>query len=281
MVKKGLGKGLTALLPDEVDESGVVELKITDIMPNKDQPRKQFDEEALTTLCDSIKEHGLIQPIIVTKGNSGYIIVAGERRWRAAKKAGLKNIPAIIREYDDLAVKEIALVENLQREDLNPIEEAEGYRALMTEYGLTQEEVSAKLGKSRSAIANSVRLLSLDRDTKKHLIAGEISEGHARCALSLPEGTVREFLISRIIEEQLNVRQAELLAKDLSKVPVNNDKEPKTSAYKIELERISARLEQQFGTKVSLSGSQKKGKIIFEYYGTSDLERLLDILERR
>ncbi|MBR4723134.1 MAG: ParB/RepB/Spo0J family partition protein, partial [Clostridia bacterium] len=182
---------------------------------------------------------------------------------------------------DDRAAAEIALVENLQREDLNPIEVAEGYRSLMNDYNMTQEEISERLGKSRSAIANSVRLLSLDGDTKKRLVAGDISEGHARCALSLPQGVVREFFVNRIVEQGLNVRQAELLAKELSKTPQNKNKKPLSSAYKIELERIGARLEQRFGTKVSFSGTQKRGKLVFEYYGNRDLERLLALLERR
>ena len=279
MVKKGLGKGLDALFA-EAPQDSVTEMKLTEVMPNKKQPREYFDEEALAALSDSIKEYGVIQPIVVNKTDRGYIIVAGERRWRAAKKAGLKTIPVVVRELDDRAAAEIALVENLQREDLNPIEVAEGYRSLMDEYGLTQEEISARLGKSRSAIANSVRLLSLDGDTKKRLLDGDISEGHARCALSLPAGTVREFFINRIVEQGLHVRQAELLAKELSKVPKEKENEPLSSAYKIELERISARLRQRFGTKVSFSGTQKKGKLIFEYYGNRDLERLLSLLER-
>lgn len=279
MAKKGLGKGLDALFAEDTEKNGVMEVKITEVMPNKNQPRKSFDEEKLEALSDSIKEHGVIQPIIVTKNGDLYTIVAGERRWRAAKKAGIKKIPVIVRDYDDLAVREIALIENLQREDLNPIEEAMGYRALMDEYNFTQEEISVKLGKSRSAIANSVRLLTLDDYTKDKLTSGEITEGHARCALSVPAGVVREFFINRIVEEGLNVRQAEMLAKDLA-----NPKEPKKervkSAYKIEMERVSRSLEQFLGTKVRLSGNSKKGKIEIEYYGNSDLERLLDIIRR-
>lgn len=281
MAKKGLGKGLDALFAEDTqkEETGVIEVKITEVMPNKNQPRKNFDEEKLEALSESIKEHGIIQPIIVTKKGDLYTIVAGERRWRAAKKAGIKKVPVIIREYDAVTTAEIALIENLQREDLNPIEEALGYRALMDEYNFTQEEISTKLGKSRSAIANSVRLLTLDDYAREKLVAGEITEGHARCALSVPAGVVREFFINRIIEEGLNVRQAENLAKDLA-----NPKQPKTkrvdSVYKIEMERISQSLEQFLGTKVKLSGNSKKGKIEIEYYGNADLERLLDIIKR-
>ena len=281
MAKKGLGKGLDALFAEDVLSEGVNELKITDVMPNKNQPRERFDEEALEALSESIKEYGVIQPIVVTKTEKGYKIVAGERRWRAAKRAGLKTIPAVIREYDDRAVKEVALVENLQREDLNPLEIAEGYRSLMDEYGLTQEEISARLGKSRSAVANSLRLLSLDDYTKERLIAGAITEGHARCAVSLPSGPVREFFINRIIDQCLNVRQAELFAKELSKAPSHKRAKDTASAYEIELGRICNRLEERFGTKVSFSGTQKKGRLVFEYYGSQDLERLLALLERR
>ena len=280
MAKKGLGKGLGELFAESAQD-GVTEVKLTEVMPNKNQPRTVFDEEALNALAESIKEYGVIQPIIVNKTDLGYIIVAGERRWRAAKKAGLKTVPVIIRDYDPRAAAEIALVENLQREDLNPIEVAEGYRSLMDEYGLTQEEISTRIGKSRSAIANSVRLLSLDGDTKKKLSSGEISEGHARCALSLPAGEVREFFVNRVIEQSLNVRQAELLAKELLKTPASKEKKTVSPAYKIELDRISSRLEQRFGTKVSFSGTQKRGKLVFEYYGNRDLERLLSLLERR
>lgn len=281
MAKNGLGKGLGALFAEDTqkEESGVIEVKITEVMPNKNQPRKSFDEEKLEALSDSIKEHGIIQPIIVTKKGDLYTIVAGERRWRAAKKAGIKKIPVIVREYDDVTTAEIALIENLQREDLNPIEEALGYRALMDEYNFTQEEISAKLGKSRSAIANSVRLLTLDDYAREKLIAGEITEGHARCALSVPAGVVREFFINRIIEEGLNVRQAENLAKDLAN-PKKPKKDKTDSVYKIEMERISRSLEQFLGTKVKLSGNSKKGKIEIEYYGNADLERLLDIIKR-
>ncbi|MDD6213866.1 MAG: ParB/RepB/Spo0J family partition protein [Firmicutes bacterium] len=281
MAKKGLGKGLDALFAEEDASHGVIEVKLTDVIPNKNQPRKTFDEEKLQILSDSIKEHGIIQPIIVTKSDDMYVIVAGERRWRAAKKAGLKKIPVLVRDYSSLAVTEIALIENLQREDLNPIEEAQGYRSLIDEYHLTQEEISARLGKSRSAIANSVRLLALDENIQQKLISGEITEGHARCALSVPAGAVRDFFVNRIIEDGLNVRQAELLAKELMTSPKPKPEKKQLSAYKIELDRISKDLEQYLGTKVKLSGNSKKGKIEIEYYGSSDLERLLDLINRR
>lgn len=280
MAKKGLGKGLDALFAEEENEQSVLEVKITEVMPNKNQPRKTFDEEKLESLAESVKEHGIIQPIIVKKTGEFYTIIAGERRWRAAKIAGLKKIPVLVRDFEEVEIREIALIENLQREDLNPIEEALGYRSLMDEYNFTQEQISERLGKSRSAIANSVRLLTLDEYTTDKLIAGEITEGHARCALSVPAGVVREFFVNRIIEDGLNVRQAENLAKDLVKTPAEKQERPKSNAYKIELERISENLAQFLGTKVKLSGNSKKGKIEIEYYGNADLERLLDIIRR-
>jgi len=277
MAKKGLGKGLNVLFSEEnpsTIENGILELKITQIEPNKNQPRKTFDAEKLEILAESIKEHGLIQPIIVVKTESGsYSIVAGERRWRAAKKAGLSTIPVVVKDYSAQTVTEVALIENLQREDLNPIEEALGYRSLIDEYELTQEEISKRIGKSRSAIANSLRLLSLEDELQKYLISGEISEGHARAILSLNGLVLREFLLNRIIDDGLNVRQAEKLAKDLQKVKEERPKE--ITVYDIELERIKNKLEQGLGTKVKIQNGAKKGKIEIEYYGNEDLERIL------
>lgn len=277
MAKKGLGKGLDVLFSDEGSssiEKGITELKITQIEPNANQPRKTFDQEKLDILAESIKEHGLIQPIIVVKSNEGiYTIVAGERRWRAAKRAGLTTIPVVIKNYSAQTVTEVALIENLQREDLNPIEEALGYRSLIDEYSLTQDIISKKIGKSRSAIANSLRLLSLEEELQKYIISGEISEGHARAILSLNGFVLREFLLNRIIEDGLNVRQAEQMAKDLQKERV--EKAKTITAYDIELERVRNKLEEGFGTKVKINHGAKKGKIEIEYYGNDDLERIL------
>lgn len=283
MAKKGLGKGLGALFTDEnpvsiEPETGILELSILSVEPNKNQPRKTFDEEKLAALAESIQEHGLIQPIIVTKNATGtYTIVAGERRWRAAKKAGFTKIPAVVKEYSDQTVTEIALIENLQREDLNPIEEALGYKSLVDEYNLTQEQISQRIGKSRSAIANAMRLLSLEEDLQKKLISGEISEGHARAVLSLDAGVLREFLVNRIIEDGLNVRQAENLAKELQKEPKPRKKAERNTAYDIELERLQDKLASKFGTKVKIQHQAKKGKIEIEYYGNDDLERILNL----
>lgn len=277
MGRKGLGKGLDVLFSDENPssiDSGITEIKITQIEPNSNQPRKNFDTNKLEILADSIKEHGLIQPIVVTAADNGrYIIVAGERRWRAAKKAGLKTLPAVIKNYSPQTVTEVALIENLQREDLNPIEEALGYKSLIDEYNLTQEEISKRLGKSRSAIANSLRLLSLEGEIQKYLISGEISEGHARAILSLNGFVLREFLLNRIIDDDLNVRQAEKLAKDLQKV--KEEKSKTVNAYDIEIDRIKNKLEQGLGTKVKIQHGAKRGKIEIEYYGNDDLERIL------
>ena len=279
--KMGLGKGIDSLFSQETSvypEGSIVELNITQVEPNANQPRKTFDDEKLEVLAESIRQHGLIQPIIVAKPvNDRYTIVAGERRWRAAKRAGLTKISAVIKDYNKKTITEVALIENLQREDLNPIEEALGYKDLIEEHHLTQEEISGIIGKSRSAIANSMRLLSLEPELQKHLISGEISEGHARAALSLDGFVLREFFINRIIEDGLNVRQAEKLAKELQKEP-KPQKVKETTAYDIELKRIQSNLESQLGTKVKITNGNKKGKIEIEYYGNEDLERILNLL---
>lgn len=283
-MKKGLGKGLGTLFSEEleeVNENGITMLKITQVEPNQNQPRKNFDMEKLEALSESIKEHGMIQPIIVTKNdNDRYVIVAGERRWRASKLAGLTEIPVIVKEYSKKTVAEIALIENLQREDLNPIEEAMAYKELCETHGLTQDQISQKVGKSRSAVANSMRLLSLESEFQTKLISGEISEGHARTVLSLENHEMREFLINQIINNGLNVRQSEVLAKQLQK-SIDKKKEPNKmpDVYNIELQRIQERLSTNLGTKVTISNGAKKGKIEIEYYGNEDLDRLLNLLK--
>lgn len=283
MAKKGLGKGLGTLFdaePEIIDESGIIEVKISLVEPNKNQPRKNFDADKLKALADSISENGMIQPIIAVKKDNGrYTIVAGERRWRAAKLAGLAAVPVVVKDYDEKTVAEIALIENLQREDLNPIEEAMGYKELSEKYSLKQEEISQKVGKSRSAVANAMRLLSLEDEFQKLLISGEISEGHARAALSLDAYELRNFLINQVINSGLNVRQAEILAKQLQKEP-KEKKNKVPDVYAIELERIQDRLASNLGTKVTISQGAKKGKIEIEYYGNEDLERLLNIIEK-
>ena len=286
MAKKGLGKGLNSLFNEEdieevtseitkSSEGDIKKVRMSLIEPNKKQPRRHFDEEKITALADSIKEHGLIQPIIITPSdNNMYKIVAGERRWRAAKKANLKEIPAVIRKYSEEQVAEIALIENLQRENLNPIEEAIGYNLLMDEFNLTQELISQRVGKSRSAIANSLRLLSLEDEIQKMLILGTLTSGHARAILSLDDKELRIALSKRIIEDNLNVRQAEALAKQLQKKKPQKKKSEKTT-YDIEIEKIQNTLSSAMGTKVRINHTAKKGKIEIEYYGNEDLERVL------
>ena len=283
-MKKGLGRGISSLLPDEPlaanETSSPTMLKITDIEPNKEQPRKDFDKEKLSSLADSIKEYGLIQPLVVSeKSNGRYVIVAGERRWRAAKAAGLKEVPVTIKEYTKEEIAEIALIENLQREDLNPIEEALGYQSLLDDYNLTQEAVSKKLGKSRSAVANSLRLLSLDDEIKKLISVGKISSGHARAVLSLPTKEKRLLLAERLIAEDLSVRRAEVLAKILQKEPVQKEKKDSSpTQYDLEMSKICERLSSKFGTKVTMSKGKNKRKIEIEYYNDKDLERIIDLL---
>lgn len=287
MPKKGLGKGLDSLFSDDdieevtsdinySKEGDITNIRLSLIEPNKKQPRRNFDEEKIAALADSIKENGLIQPIIITPSENGlYKIVAGERRWRAAKKAKLKEVPAIVRTYNDEQVAEIALIENLQRENLNPIEEAVGYNLLMEEFNLTQELISRRVGKSRSAVANSLRLLSLEDDIKKTLINGSLSSGHARAVLSLDNAEMRAALAKRIIDDNLNVRQAEALAKQLQrKAPPKKQKEK--TAYDIEIESLQNKLSSAMGTKVRINHGPKKGKIEIDYYGNDDLERILE-----
>lgn len=290
MLKKGLGKGLDMLFesaPHEdeaaaessVSPQDVSETQLTLIEPNRNQPRRSFDPEKIDELAQSIREHGLIQPIIITPSQNGrYTIVAGERRWRAAKKAGLKTVPTVIREYSPEETAQIALIENLQREDLNPIEEAAGYRRLMDEFSLTQEAVSEKIGKSRSAVANSLRLLSLDDELQKLVSDGKISGGHARALLAVDDNDARRELADKIISGGLNVRQAETLAKKLSKPKRTKPQQQPNDAYTAELERIGDRISSELGTKVSISETKKRGRIEIEYYGADDLERILSAL---
>lgn len=292
MAKKGLGKGLGSLFGDtdikdvaepkkeeKKTDGDILTVAMSKIEPNKKQPRSNFDEEKIAVLADSIKEHGVIQPIIITPAENGmYKIVAGERRWRAAKKAKLKEIPALIREYSDEQVAEIALIENLQRENLNPIEEAIGYNLLIDEFNLTQEVISRRVGKSRSAVANSLRLLSLEDSIQKMLIDGSLTSGHARAVLSLEGKELREALAKKIIDDNLNVRQSEALARELQKkAPVKKKKEK--TAYDIEIENLQNRLSSSMGTKVSINHTPKKGKIEIEYYGSDDLDRILEFFK--
>ncbi len=276
---KGLGRGLDALLPEEeLPEAGsVLEIQLEEIKPNKNQPRRDFDEEKLEALTSSIKEHGVIQPIVVTKTIFGYEIVAGERRFRAAKRAGLKTIPAVVRDYSAAQSAEIALVENLQREDLNPIEEGEGYMSLIRDFDMTQEMVSAAVGKSRSAVANAVRILSLPPAVKKMVEERTITGGHAKAILSVSGAKERTEFAEYIVSHRLSVRQAESLSRVWGKRYEEKPEHPK-SDREVELEAIGRRLSERFGTKVHFSGGEKKGKIEIEYYGSDDLERILSLI---
>lgn len=281
MAKSKLGRGLGSLFDDSApipqDDDSVTSIKITQIDPNKNQPRRSFDKEKLAALAESVKEHGVIQPIILVKKGERYRIVAGERRWRAAKKAGLKEIPAVVREYSDMEIAQIALIENLQRENLNPIEEALGYQTLINKYDMTQEAVSSTLGKSRSAIANSIRLLSLEDGIQSRLISGEISSGHARALLSIDDPLIRNAVLESITEKGLNVRQTEALAKQLSTGKAKKPK-PVSEETRVALESLENSLGEYLGTKVRLIHSAKRGKIEIEYYGNEDLERILSLI---
>lgn len=281
MAKSKLGRGLGSLFDDSVpippEDDNVTSVKITLIDPNKSQPRRSFDKDKLAALADSVKEHGVIQPIIVVKKGERYKIVAGERRWRAAKKAGLKEIPAVIRQYSDKEIAQIALIENLQRENLNPIEEALGYQTLIDKYDMTQEAVSSTLGKSRSSIANSIRLLSLEDDIQSRLISGEISSGHARALLSIENPDIRKAVLESITEKGLNVRQTEAFAKQLSSGRTRKPK-PVNDDIKAALETVENDLGTYLGTRVRLIHNAKRGKIEIEYFGNEDLERILELI---
>ena len=277
---KGLGKGLAALLGDDVMESGEEKnslfLPISQVESCASQPRKQFDADALADLADSIREHGIIQPLTVRKLQSGYYqIIAGERRWRAARMAGLSEVPAIVIEADDRKAMELAMIENLQREDLNPIEEAEGYQMLMSQYNMTQEETAQRVGKSRSAVANALRLLHLCPSVRAMVEDGRLSNGHARTLLPLaPEA--QEKAAATIIKNDLSVRQTELLVKKLTAQP---KEKPQKNGISVDYAEEAAReLSSRLGRGCKIVSGRKKGRIELEYYGVDDLNDLIDAL---
>jgi ParB family transcriptional regulator, chromosome partitioning protein len=279
--KFGLGKGLGALLPDEdiVEEGSVSKIDINLIKANETQPRRYFDEEKIAQLAQSIKEHGIVQPIVLKKEDKSYTIVAGERRWRAAKLIGLREIPAVVMELDNKQILEISLIENLQREDLNPIEEAVAYKRLIDEFNMTQEELGVKVGKSRTAVTNSIRLLNLDSRVQEYLIEGVISEGHGRALLGIENKELQYTLAQKIIDEVLSVRQTEELIRNASQGDVKKKEKDKAIKNNPFLNDIKYRLESHFGTKVQLtSKDNNKGKIEIEYYSEEDLNRILEIL---
>ena len=295
--KRGLGKGLDSLIPNSVLKPATPEklavesqkaikveekesekvVKITKIEPNREQPRKNFDEEALKELAESIKHYGLISPILVQDKKDHYEIIAGERRWRAAKIAGLKEVPVIIRDYTDREIAEIALIENVQREDLNPIEEAMGYKRLIEEFDLKQDEVAECVSKSRSAITNSLRLLKLSDEVQKYLINNELSMGHARALLAVEDSQKQSELARKIINERLSVREVEKLVKNLDK-PVKEKPAPDTQLQAI-YASYEEKIKQSLATKVTISPSAKTkgaGKFEIEFYSTEDFERILE-----
>ncbi len=279
---KGLGKGLAALLGDDVleshEEKSSLYLPISQVESCASQPRKQFDPESLADLADSIREHGIIQPLTVRKLQSGYYqIIAGERRWRAARMAGLNQVPAIVIEADDRKAMELAMIENLQREDLNPIEEAEGYQVLMSQYNLTQEETAQRVGKSRSAVANSLRLLNLCPSVRAMVEDGRISNGHARAILPLSPA-LQEKAADAVIKSDLSVRQTELLVKKLT---AEEKDTPAVTSGGLEVnyaEEAAKELGTRLGRGCRIVSGRKKGRIELEFYGVDDLNALLDAL---
>ena len=294
--KSGLGKGLDALIPagnkrtvekknsepviieKVVEKKGVETLKITEVEPNREQPRKNFNEDALLELADSIKQYGVIQPLIVQKKADHYEIIAGERRWRAAKMAGIKEIPVIIKDYSDQQVMEISLIENIQREDLNPIEEAMAYKNLMEEFHLKQDEIAEKVSKSRTTVTNSMRLLKLDKRVQQMMVDEMISAGHARTLITIEDPDAQYNIATKIFDEKLSVRETEKLVKLLQKPEVKKEKVEKVNSfiYKDIEEKMKAIL----GTKVTVDHkSNNKGKISIEYYSNEELERILYLLE--
>ena len=286
MNRKALGKGINALIPDfemgvpESHENGPAkntELLIDEISPNRFQPRKYFDDDKLEELVTSIRDNGVLQPIVVQKVEAGYKLVVGERRWRASKKAGLKKIPAVIREVTEAQALELAIIENIHRQDLNPIEEADAYARLADEFALTQEMIAKRVGKSRTAVANTLRLLKLSRNIKEDLISGKISMGHARALLGLDNAGQMEALRKEIFKQDLTVRQTESrvsrLKQSVSKKPVSL-----VSKKNIFIKDLEKEFERRLGTKVDIKPAKKGGKLVVTYYSDDDLDRIKDLI---
>ena len=293
-LKRGLGKGLDSLIPTNVmmesevkhatvstassaeeEKDGTLMVKLSKVEPNREQPRKNFDEDSLQELAESLKQFGMLQPILVQNRGDYYEIIAGERRWRAAQIAGLKEVPVIVRELTDQEIVEISLIENIQREDLNPIEEAQAYKRLLTEFHLKQDEVAERVSKSRTAVTNSMRLLKLCDEVQKMVVDDMISTGHARALISIEDPEEQYLIAQKIFDEKLSVREVEKLVKDLYKPPKPPKEENKT--LQAIYQEISERLKQSLSTKVSVSAKQNgAGKIEIEFYNHEDLERLLE-----
>ena len=299
---RGLGKGIDVLIPEVKhstgkDEKKVVkevvkevlketnEIDINKVEPNENQPRKEFNEDALQELADSIKQHGLIEPIIVQEGKKGfYQIIAGERRWRAARLAGLKKVPAIVKEYTDQEIMEIALIENIQREDLNPIEEAEAYQRLISEYKLKQDEVADKVSKSRVAITNGLRLLKLDERVRRMVVEDKIKSGHARALLSIKDGELQYETALQIFDGNLTVRETEKLVKKLLEEPKPSKKEDVEINKQLQIiyEQYEEKLKNKLGTKVKINQKNNgKGKIEIEYYSADDFDRIIEAITQK
>src|SRR5690625_29948 len=275
---RGLGKGINAFFPDiqEKEDDTIQEIAINECRPNPYQPRKTFHADAIEELKDSILEYGIIQPLLVRKSLKGYEIIVGERRYRAAKEAGFSTVPVVIKDLTDHKMMELALLENLQREDLTPIEEAHAYANLITELGITQEELSKRLGKSRSHIANMVRLLSLPDQIVAYINNGELSMGHGRALLGLKDKEHIISVVTRVRKEKLNVRQIEALIQQLNAKPTKKEKEPEKDIFLQERESV---LRDRFGTSVNIQRGKRKGKIEIEFYSDDDLERIIEVLE--
>lgn len=292
---RGLGKGLDSLIPASVPktepEQEVVKtesnaqgtyVKITKVEPNREQPRKNFDEDALQELADSIKQYGIVEPLIVQDRKTHYEIIAGERRWRAAKLAGLKEVPVIVRNYTEQEIVEISLIENIQREDLNPIEEAQAYKRLLTEFHLKQDEVAERVSKSRTAVTNSMRLLKLCDEVQQMIIDDMITTGHARALISIEDPEQQYTIAQKVFDEKLNVRDVEKLVKNLNK-PEKAKKEPVADkALEVVYQDLEEKLKQSLGTKVSIaSKGDGAGKLEIEFYTHDDLEKITDLLTGR
>ena len=278
--QRGLGRGLGALIDDFSPEPGqetITKLPLQKVEPNPNQPRRSFDEEELQALADSIAEHGILQPLAVRALDGGfYQIIAGERRWRAARMAGLSEVPVVVLDADDRTVMELALIENLQRQDLNPMEEAEGYRVLMEDYGLTQEQAAARVGKSRPAVTNALRLLALPDEVREMVENGTLSAGHARAVLSLPNERLQKAAAQKIIALRLSVRQAEAMCKRMAAgEKTEKPKSELTVDYVGECEKA---LTKQLGRRVKIVSGKRKGRFELEFYGEDDLQRLYDAL---
>lgn len=290
MASKGLGKGLDSMIPPKrtaraqaqdsaanknANKSGEVILKINDVEPNKNQPRRTFNEDSLIELSESIKQHGVVQPLVVAKQKDYYEIIAGERRWRAAKIAGLKEVPVIIKDYSPQEIMEVALIENIQREDLNPIEEAKAYKNLIDEYNLKQDQVAEKVSKSRTAVTNALRLLKLDDRVQEMLINENISSGHARALLGLDDAEKQYNIATQIFDEKLSVRETEKLVKQINR-PEQPPKPKKELKNDFVYRDIEEKLKEKIGTKVKINRkTEDKGKIEIEYYSPEELEKIL------